>query len=308
MAMDPHAMTRTMTPSQQHLWRPLTSRHRRPFSAARPRHHRQFAAQRPRSRASGGDHTHASHLQNGAGSDGASANGASQNGAAAAAQPVIGDDSVSSSQVSLLLASALCLAAPVRSLHQPHRRCMLRIHHHAQVLNQNGAAATAPVSLPSEQESQADAPLDGVKLVGSYDSGDRAGDSMSELDARIQAGVYGDVGSTKDRLSRPLRQVLVKDQVGPGVHCHGHDKGVLSQGEPWSGSGSAKGRPLGLQGILMADWRLTRMGLAGQSGSGLVAVGHHVWMRDSTVTKMQALHGTHSARGSLAAKCCLGRL
>ena len=98
-----------------------------------------------------------------------------------------------------------------------------------QVSSQNGAAAavTSPVGLPSEQggEDVAAAPLDGVKLVGTYDGGDASdGESgLSELDARILSGAYSDVGSTKDRLSRPLRRVLVKDHIGPGAQ--GWDQG-----------------------------------------------------------------------------------
>ncbi len=58
--------------------------------------------------------------------------------------------------------------------------------------------------------------------MGSYDSGDASGgESMSEVDARILSGAYSDTGSTKDRLSRPLRRALVKDQIGPGTQsCH----------------------------------------------------------------------------------------
>ena len=87
-----------------------------------------------------------------------------------------------------------------------------------QVPSLNGAASGAPVGLPGEQDdAPASAPLSGVKLVGTYDGGDGDGErSMSELDARIKAGVYSDVGSTKDRLSRPLRRVLAKDPIGPG--------------------------------------------------------------------------------------------
>ncbi len=74
------------------------------------------------------------------------------------------------------------------------------------------------MGLPSEEDAApATAPLSGVKLVGTYDGGDGDEESMSELDARIKAGVYSDVGSTKDRLSRPLRRVLAKDPIGPGV-------------------------------------------------------------------------------------------
>ena len=77
------------------------------------------------------------------------------------------------------------------------------------------------MGLPSEQDDQvttAAVPLDGVKLVGTYDSGDEGtAETMTELDARIRAGAYTDAGSTKDRLSRPLRRALVKDQIGPGA-------------------------------------------------------------------------------------------
>ena len=112
MAMDPHAIMRTMTPSQQHFWPPHTSRCRRPFSAARPRHH-QFATQRPRSHASDNGHPHASRLQNGVDSNGASANGALQNGATSAAQPLAGDEEVSETQVGLRLEAA-CDSTAIR--------------------------------------------------------------------------------------------------------------------------------------------------------------------------------------------------
>ena len=96
----------------------------------------------------------------------------------------------------------------------------------SQASSHNGTAATSPVGLPSEQQDWDDAaaaPLDGVKLVGTYDSGDASdGDSsLSALDARILSGAYSDTGSTKDRLSRPLRRALVKDRAGPGALCEG---------------------------------------------------------------------------------------
>ena len=119
MAMDPHAMTRTMTPSQHRFSPPLTWRHRRPFSATRPCDHRRIAAQQPRSRASEDGHAHASHLQNGAGSNGASANGASLNGASTAAQPLASKDALSTPQV-----SSYPVAAPCISLQNAAQRCM----------------------------------------------------------------------------------------------------------------------------------------------------------------------------------------
>ena len=55
-----------------------------------------------------------------------------------------------------------------------------------------------------------------VKLVGTYDSSDGE-EEMSELDMRIMRGEYSDEGSTKDRLTRPLRKVLAKNPVPPGA-------------------------------------------------------------------------------------------
>ena len=37
------------------------------------------------------------------------------------------------------------------------------------------------------------------------------------LDARILAGEFGDDGSTKERLSRPLRKLLARDRIGIGA-------------------------------------------------------------------------------------------
>ena len=56
----------------------------------------------------------------------------------------------------------------------------------------------------------------GVKLVGTYDSSDGE-EEMSDLDMRIMRGEYSDEGSTKDRLTRPLRKALVKNPLGPGA-------------------------------------------------------------------------------------------
>ena len=98
-----------------------------------------------------------------------------------------------------------------------HQTCAVICTSQAQASGLNGAAPS-PVGLPSEQEgAAAAAPLDGVKLVGTYDGGDGDAESMSELDARIKAGVYSDIGSTKDRITRPLRRALAKDPIGPGA-------------------------------------------------------------------------------------------
>ncbi len=37
------------------------------------------------------------------------------------------------------------------------------------------------------------------------------------LDERIASGEFTDAGSTKERLTRPLRRALAKDPVGPGA-------------------------------------------------------------------------------------------
>lgn len=37
------------------------------------------------------------------------------------------------------------------------------------------------------------------------------------LEDRIAAGEFTDAGSTKERLTRPLRRVLAKDPIGPGA-------------------------------------------------------------------------------------------
>lgn len=41
--------------------------------------------------------------------------------------------------------------------------------------------------------------------------------SGSNLDARISSGEFTDAGSTKEKLSRPVRQLLAKDKLGPGA-------------------------------------------------------------------------------------------
>ena len=48
-----------------------------------------------------------------------------------------------------------------------------------------------------------------------------AGDeSDSDLDSRISSGEFTDAGSTKERLTRPIRKLLAKDPVGPGEGCN----------------------------------------------------------------------------------------
>ena len=37
------------------------------------------------------------------------------------------------------------------------------------------------------------------------------------LEERIAAGEFTDAGSTKERLTRPLRRILAKDPIGPGA-------------------------------------------------------------------------------------------
>ena len=41
--------------------------------------------------------------------------------------------------------------------------------------------------------------------------------ATSSLDDRIAAGEFSDVGSTKERMTRPLRRILAQDPVGIGT-------------------------------------------------------------------------------------------
>lgn len=41
-------------------------------------------------------------------------------------------------------------------------------------------------------------------------------EAIQSLDERIASGEFSDVGSTKERLTRPLRRTLAKDPVGIG--------------------------------------------------------------------------------------------
>lgn len=50
-----------------------------------------------------------------------------------------------------------------------------------------------------------------------------AGRFGQDLAERIQSGEFSDKGSTKERLSRPMRRLLAKDPIGPGatlLSCH----------------------------------------------------------------------------------------
>lgn len=60
----------------------------------------------------------------------------------------------------------------------------------------------------------------------------------SSLEERIAAGEFTDAGSTKERLTRPLRRILAKDPIGPGaqqrwlaarscVHAHAAAAGMM---------------------------------------------------------------------------------
>lgn len=59
-------------------------------------------------------------------------------------------------------------------------------------------------------------PRPAPKLVGAMS----ISPSGSNLDARISSGEFTDAGSTKEKLSRPVRQILAKDKLGPGVLAH----------------------------------------------------------------------------------------
>ena len=48
------------------------------------------------------------------------------------------------------------------------------------------------------------------------DKGKKYGDN---LDDRIASGEFDDSGSTKEKLTRPLRKMLAKDPLGPGEAC-----------------------------------------------------------------------------------------
>lgn len=43
--------------------------------------------------------------------------------------------------------------------------------------------------------------------------------SASKLDERILSGEFTEEGSTRERLTRPIRKLLAKDPIGPGSVC-----------------------------------------------------------------------------------------
>ncbi|KAL4447666.1 hypothetical protein ABPG75_004885 [Micractinium tetrahymenae] len=53
-------------------------------------------------------------------------------------------------------------------------------------------------------------------VVSAQGKGDKKPEKMSSLEERIASGEFTDAGSTKERLTRPLRRALAKDPVGPG--------------------------------------------------------------------------------------------
>ncbi len=104
------------------------------------------------------------------------------------------------------------------SMHRPRPRVLTKLAAIASHDNaQNPAKPPQPVASP--------------KLVGAMQPS-----KGSSLDERISSGEFTDAGSTKEKLSRPLRQVLAKDKLGPGagrvlwVHtaCHTHVGAYLS--------------------------------------------------------------------------------
>ncbi len=56
-----------------------------------------------------------------------------------------------------------------------------------------------------------------VALDGAEDTFEVKDKSGGSLDSRILSGEFTDEGSTKEKLTRPLRKALAKDPVGPGA-------------------------------------------------------------------------------------------
>lgn len=46
--------------------------------------------------------------------------------------------------------------------------------------------------------------------------GGKQGEAGQSLEDRIAAGEFSDVGSTKERLTRPIRRALAQDPIGIG--------------------------------------------------------------------------------------------
>lgn len=56
-------------------------------------------------------------------------------------------------------------------------------------------------------------------LVSAQGSDEKKAVKKGSLEERIASGEFTDAGSTKERLTRPIRRALAKDPVGPGVAC-----------------------------------------------------------------------------------------
>ncbi len=54
-------------------------------------------------------------------------------------------------------------------------------------------------------------------MDGAEDTFEVKDKSGGSLDSRILSGEFTDEGSTKEKLTRPLRKALAKDPVGPGA-------------------------------------------------------------------------------------------
>lgn len=81
-------------------------------------------------------------------------------------------------------------------------------------------AAAGSNGIPPGQASQNGAsPSGGSSDDSAFEVKDKNGGS---LDVRIMSGEFTDGGSTKERITRPLRKVLAKDRGGPGEHAARH--------------------------------------------------------------------------------------
>lgn len=56
-----------------------------------------------------------------------------------------------------------------------------------------------------------------VQAAASDNNGKDKKEFGQDLDDRILSGEFSDVGSTKERITRPLRKVLAMDPIGPGA-------------------------------------------------------------------------------------------
>ena len=56
---------------------------------------------------------------------------------------------------------------------------------------------------------------------------------LKSLDDEIASGAYGEVGSTKARLVKPLRKALAKDRLGPGERLPGFSV-CVQHAVPWT--------------------------------------------------------------------------